>query len=79
MRWVLVKNNAEGCSWTEREDFFRLKKVQDRKKVLDAEAAAARSQWAEKAEAEAQAAGAAPRAPVSDMLGGGDDDDLLIF
>lgn len=46
---------------------------------MDAEAAAARSQWAEKAEAEAQAAGAAPRAPVSDMLGGGDDDDLLIF
>ena len=62
----------------EREDFFRLKKVQDRKKVLDSEAAASREQWAAKAEAELKSSGGLPSSQP-DLLGGGDDDDLLIF
>eukprot|EP01128_Nolandella_sp_AFSM9_P012051 TRINITY_DN8915_c0_g1_i1.p1 TRINITY_DN8915_c0_g1~~TRINITY_DN8915_c0_g1_i1.p1 ORF type:complete len:258 (-),score=88.65 TRINITY_DN8915_c0_g1_i1:136-909(-) len=63
----------------EREDFFRLKKIQDRKRVLEDEAKTARAEWAAKMESDS---GAKEVEASKNLLGGGEDEEdasLLIF
>lgn len=64
----------------EREDFFRLKKVKDGKKILEEEAKNARARWAAlKGEKEDSTS---DKVQSTNMLSGGDgdvDDSLLIF